>query len=284
MVEHTLISATDVRVRRYTIVRRAIYLALAAAVLVALLVPFQLPGKPSYLAKKVFDRIDALEPGSVVLFSFDFDPSSKGELEPMGIALLRHCFEKGLHPIVMTLWQNGVALHKMMVESTAAEFRKVSGREFVFLGFKPGDVNLILNMGESITGAFDRDYYGQPTERMPALKGVKSLKNIGYAVGLAAGMTTETWIAYGSDRFHFPLAAGCTAVMAPDLYPYLQSGQLDGLLGGLRGAADYELLVKHPAKATAGMRPQSAAHLLIIALIVIANIEVLVSYVRNRGA
>ena len=33
--------------------------------------------------------------------------------------------------------------------------------------------------------------------------------------------------------------AGCTAVSAPEYYPYVQSGQLSGLLGGLAGAAAY---------------------------------------------
>jgi len=39
------------------------------------------------------------------------------------------------------------------------------------------------------------------------------------------------------------VAVGVTAVMAADLYPYLQSGQLVGMLAGLKGAAEYEKLV-----------------------------------------
>lgn len=278
--KETTLNTADLR--RLHLVRRMIFLFLGVAVAGAVIVPFRLPGKPSSLARKVFDDIESLAEGSPVLLSFDFDPTAKGELEPMGIALLRHCFARNLHPVVMTFWQSGVALHKTMVEQTAAEYGKVSGRDFVFLGFKPGDVNLILNMGESITGAFDKDYYGRPTQGMPALAGLNSLRTLSYAVCLAAGMTTEVWIAYGGDRFHFPLAAGCTAVIAPDLFPYLQSGQLRGLLGGLRGAADYELLVGRQGGATQGMRPQSVAHLFILGLIVLANAEVLVGLFKKR--
>jgi|YNPNPStandDraft_1061719.scaffolds.fasta_scaffold14580_4 hypothetical protein len=273
---------TAAEVRRLHAVRRMIFLLLAVAVVAAVIVPFKLPGKPSSLARTVFEDIESLPQGSSVLLSFDFDPTAKGELEPMGIALLRHCFARNLHPVVMTFWQSGVALHKTMVERTAAEYGKVSGRDFVFLGFKPGDVNLILNMGESITGAFDKDYYGRPTQGMPALAGLNSLRTLSYAVCLAAGMTTEVWIAYGGDRFGFPLAAGCTAVIAPDLFPYLQSGQLRGLLGGLRGAADYELLVGTPGEATRGMRPQSVAHLFILGLIALANAEVFAAFLKKR--
>ena len=59
-------------------------------------------------------------------------------------------------------------------------------------------------------------------------------------------LTVFAILAFGSDRFHFPLAMGCTAVIAPDLYPFVQSGQVTGILGGLRGAADYEVLVVPP--------------------------------------
>ncbi len=32
-------------------------------------------------------------------------------------------------------------------------------------------------------------------------------------------------------------------MIAPGLYPLLRSGQINGLIGGLRGAAEYEILV-----------------------------------------
>ena len=59
--------------------------------------------------------------------------------------------------------------------------------------------------------------------------------------------------------------------MAPDLYPFLQSKQLVGLLGGLAGAAEYETLIEAPGSATAGMEPQSVSHLIIILFIVLGN-------------
>ena len=50
------------------------------------------------------------------------------------------------------------------------------------------------------------------------------------------------------------------------------SGQYKGLLAGLRGAAEYELLTDYPGSAILGMDAQSAAHFLVIALIAIGNI------------
>lgn len=177
---------------------------------------------------------------------------------------------------------------RQLCKQTSEESKTLWGKEklsgdYVFLGFKPAYQNLVLNMGDDLKGAFPKDFYGQPTAPMPALKGVQSLKDIDLAVDIAAGQTPEMWIAYGSDRFGFPLGVGCTAVMAPYMYPFLQSGQVVGMLGGLRGAADYEKLLEKPGDATPGMQGQSAAHLLLIALIVAANARFIVGRIRRKA-
>jgi hypothetical protein len=51
------------------------------------------------------------------------------------------------------------------------------------------------------------------------------------------------WITYARPKYGLNVAVGVTAVMAADMYPYLQSGQLVGMLSGLKGAAEYEKLV-----------------------------------------
>ncbi|MGC4096197.1 MAG: hypothetical protein QM706_03695 [Nitrospira sp.] len=60
--------------------------------------------------------------------------------------------------------------------------------------------------------------------------------------------------------------------MAPGLYPLLRSGQINGLIGGLRGAAEYESLIDRKGKAVAGMDAQSATHVAIIALVIMCNV------------
>jgi hypothetical protein len=52
----------------------------------------------------------------------------------------------------------------------------------------------------------------------------------------------------------------------------LRSGQINGLIGGLRGAAEYEGLVGQKGRAIAGMDAQSATHLAIIMLVLTCNL------------
>ena len=70
-----------------------------------------------------------------------------------------------------------------------------------------------------------------------------------YAVSLGAGNPgVEDWYVFGKDKYKFELGGGCTGVMAPGLYPLLRSGQINGLIGGLRGAAEYEILSARRAR------------------------------------
>jgi hypothetical protein len=68
------------------------------------------------------------------------------------------------------------------------------------------------------------------------------------------------------------------------LYPFLQTKQLIGLIGGLRGAAEYETQVDKPAKATQWMSIQSIVHLTIIVLVILGNVAYFVSRRREIAA
>jgi hypothetical protein len=108
---------------------------------------------------------------------------------------------------------------------------------------------------------------------LPVLQGITNLRDVNYAVSLGAGNPgVEAWYVFGKDKYKFELGGGCTGVMAPGLYPLLRSGQINGLIGGLRGAAEYETLIGQKGKAIAGMDAQSATHLAIIVLVIICNL------------
>jgi hypothetical protein len=264
---------------RYEFARRIIYLLVALAVILPFFIPLKQQFTPSEEVKKVFEKVDSLQPGDQVLMSFDYEPASEAELYPMSLALLRHCFRKGVIPVVLTHWPAGVGLSKNACEEAAADIAKetgkeyLPGRDYVFLGYRPGMTNVVLKMVDNVKEAFESDIDARPTRGMKALEGADKLEDFELLVDLAAGATVEMWIAYGADRAGIPMAAGTTAVMAPDLYPFYQSGQLIGFLGGLRGAADYEKLIEYPDRGEKGMLAQSATHVLIIVLILYANVH-----------
>jgi hypothetical protein len=91
-------------------------------------------------------------------------------------------------------------------------------------------------------------------------------------VEIAGTVAANIWVQQAPARYHVPMIAGVTGVMAPEFFPYMQAGLVRGMLGGMAGAAEYEQLTGHPGTATKGMDAQSLAHLLIILLIAFGNL------------
>jgi hypothetical protein len=75
---------------------------------------------------------------------------------------------------------------------------------------------------------------------------------------------------------------GVVTVMGPQTEPYYQSGQIKGLLSGLRSAAEYEVRAGRPGRAAAGMDAQSLGHVVIIVAMALGNLAYFVG--RKGGA
>ncbi len=264
----------DILNRLQAIDRRWLYLVIFAAVLVPFLSGLKLPaGVPSPATTGVYDYIERLPSGSVILLSVDYSPASLAELEPMAKAVVRHAFARGHRVIALALFPEGAMMINRILDEVVPEMDKTYATDYVNAGFKPGRVAVILGMGKDIIGVFeDTDAQGNALSKMPVMAGVKSYKDIDLLINFAAGNIPFAWITYAHEQYQQQVGVGVTAVMATDLYPFWKSGQLVGVINGLKGAAEYENLIQKPGWGAAGMSSQSIAHLLIIVFIILGNI------------
>ncbi len=254
--------------------RRLIFGFIALAIIIPTIIPMGLPVKPTSAVKGIFDDIEALPNGSVIIVSCDYDPAAAPEVHPMAEAVIRHCFTKEHKIITMALWPQGAILATNALANVSSDFEVTYGVDYVNLGYKAGAEILLNTMGTSIPEAFPTDINGNDISEFPLTKGIRNYNDIDYIVDLSAGDPgIRTWVTVVQARFGKPVAAGCTAVSAPEFFPYTQSGQLQGLMAGLKGAAEYEALIEHPSEATGRMDAQSIAHLVIIIFIIFANIS-----------
>ena len=272
--------------RLVNIDRRIIFIFVFLGVAIPLLMDFHLPIEPTPTVRSVYEEIErvaAEDADRPVLLSFSFGASTQPEMSPMVRAVVRHLFRRKLKVVGLCLWPEAVGLAQPIMDELAAEYGLEYGTDYAFLGYKPGAQAVILNLGQSLAGTFPFDTEGTPVPELPVTENVGNLKDFSFVFDFAAGDSIEFWwIPYGQEKHRFSFGAGCTAVMAPDLYPFLQSGQMVGLLGGLAGAAEYESLVGVPGRATTGMQPQSVTHLIIILFIVTGNAVYFIT--RRRGA
>ncbi len=252
--------------------RRIIFITVALAVIIPTLLPVNLPITGSEPTQKLYDYIDALPPGSTIMLAFDYGPSSLAEPAPMAEAVMKHCFDKGVRVIGVTLIVDAVTLADKLMRKVAEEKGAVYGEDYILLGFRPGVTQVILGMGTKIAGVFKNDYAGKPLSEIPMMDNITNYDQIDLLLDLASGSTVEIWITYANVKYGLQIAAGVTGVIVSQMYPYLQTGQLVGLMPGFLGAAEYEKLINAPAKGTAGINTESFAHLLIVGLVVMSNI------------
>jgi len=190
---------------------------------------------------------------------------------PMSIAVLRHCFRKHLQVIAMTLYPAGTGLGERALNLAAKAEGAVRNKDYAWLGYKSGFQVVMIGIGENLRGMYPVDFYGTPLDSIPVLRGINSYKGIALMVNLSGSSATDYWIQFAASRFHAPLVVGCTAVMATDYYPYLSSKQILGLIGGMKGAAEYEALIDTIGDARRGMDAQSLVHLIVVALVIVGN-------------
>ena len=267
--------------------RRIIFILVALAVIIPTLLKVSFPITVSEPTRKLYDYIEDLPSGSTVLIAFDYGPSSMAELQPMGMAFLRHCFQKKIQVIGMTLVTDGATLGYEIMQEAAKTTDAIDGEDYVYLGFRPGTIQVMLGMGTTINSIFESDYSesrkGKPLAEIPMMAEIKNYDQIDLVLDLASSSTTEAWIAYINTRYNQKIAAGVTGVIISQMYPYLQTEQLIGLMPGLLGAAEYETLIDTPAKATKRMSVQSFVHLLVFGLVILGNVAFFIQKRENEN-
>ena len=93
--------------RILTIDRRWIFLVVAVALTVPFFLNVTCKSKVSPEVRALFAAVDALRPNSKVLVSFDYDPASEPELNPMAEAFLKFAFTSRLKLRMLGLWPPG---------------------------------------------------------------------------------------------------------------------------------------------------------------------------------
>jgi hypothetical protein len=279
--------------------RRWVFLLMFWAVLVPIyfvgITGRTFPEIPGALARATFDEIEHLHEGDPVLLAFDYDPASEGELGPMATAFVKQCAAKKLKMYFMALWPLGSQMADGTIDNVIkADFpNMVYGKDYVNLGYKSGNEAVIRTIVTNLRELYTTDSRGTSLQDIPMMTGIENIQQMKLIINVSAGYPgTKEWVQYAVTPYpdRIRMVAGVTGVSATQLYPYVPR-QLPGLLGAIKGAAEYEKLVvnkyggPHPdPKYLDGQRrmgPQLVAHLLVIGLIVVANILYFAD--RRRG-
>jgi hypothetical protein len=254
--------------------RRWIFLGIALGVVVPYFIPsFKVTGGAvSPRTRSVYDAIEQIKPGGVVLIAYDYGPATTPELQPMALAITRHAMSRGLRVLGVCLVPEGTLLAQQTLTEAGKQYNKQEGVDYVNLGFKPNSIAVIKGIGADIYKVFPSDFNNTPTKSLAVMRGVHTYKDIGIVIPLSGTPLPGTWIAFAHEAYGATVGIGVTAVMATDFQPYVQSNQIVGLISGMKGASEYESLIGQPGAGMAGMSAQSVAHLWIIFTVILGNI------------
>ena len=270
----------------------AMFVAVAAPILWVGVTGKTFPEAPTPAVQGAFDAVESLPPGARVLVSMDFDPASAGELQPMATAIVRHCVLRGHRICAMTLWPAGGPIIDGTMQDVLGDRPDWTyGERWVNLGYRAGFEGVMKQMNSRVSLAYATDVRQTPLAEIPMLKGITGIADFDLLVSISAGYAgAKEWVQYsvsptltGAKPLRF--VAGSTGVQTPQLIPYYPN-QMAGILGAIKGAAEYEYLVNEAVRkgdpaavvpprfqeAQRRMAPQLFGHVLMVALIVLGNV------------
>ena len=276
--------------------RRYIFLLIALSVLIPLLKPdwVDIPIKTTSNSEIVFKELSNLNEGDKVLVSFEYGASTKPEIHPMSVAVLQHLFSKGIKVYIVPLWPEGLMMAKYALEEVVESnlFNIQEHTDYVSFPYKAGGHIIIRGIATDLRSIYTQDVNNIFLSDIKMMEGINNITDFAFVFDLSAGFPGNAeWVQYACDEYGIPLSSGCTSIMVTDAIPYVESGQIRGILAGMPGAAEYEQMVfKYlsnlkdskflnenvsivPGKATSRMSAKSIAHVVMVLLIILGNIS-----------
>ena len=178
-----------------------------------------------------------LPPDSAVLLIFDYEAAFAAEMEAAAAPLIDYMMTIK-HPRLCLLASRatGAGLSDRFMRKTQP------GKEYVNLGYLPGDAAGALAFVEDPVRVKPVSVNGQDAWQTETLQGVTSISNFAAILLLTdEADTARIWIEQTQGRRQdTKLIVLASAQAGPLLLPYLESGQIDGMVVGLDGGGPIE--------------------------------------------
>jgi len=268
--------------------KRVFYLLLTLAIGIPIVMPLGLPVRITDMTKPAYDFINTLPEGSAVVVGFDYEPGNEIDLNPQAIALFHQFATNKIKVVTMSSFPPSPLFAEQTTKVMEDEYGYKYGEDYVNLGYYAGGESTFVAFAEDPIATFPKDYRGNETATLPIMANLKSLKDFSLAItlndGPADGLEISAMIRQANGAYGLPVLIGCTPVMSASNIQYVQSKQALGILIGLSGAAEYEILTGHQGPGVKGMDSQSVAHMLIIAFVILGNSGYFITKNKKGGA
>ncbi|MEW5829157.1 MAG: hypothetical protein AB1846_09740 [Chloroflexota bacterium] len=181
-----------------------------------------------------------------VLLVFDYEAALSSELEAAAAPVLDHLAIHGAKLATVSTSPTGPALADRQMRTLQATHTYQAGQNYVNLGYLPGGPAGILAFAQRPASAG-----GEAAWETPVLADTRELREFaGIFVITDSVETGQQWVEQTTGtRGPAQLFLIVSAQAEPMLYPYYQSGQVNGMVSGLAGGASYEANLNRPGPA-----------------------------------
>lgn len=245
------------------------------AILIPALNPLGLPLMVGSMSHAWYDTVDSMPAGSILLFDIGYGSGGYPSLGPGNIAAFHQMFDKDLRIVIMATALEGSMMYPLIMEGVQPEsnYGAVYGEDYVFLGYIAGGQTAMAGVLGDLHALASKDYQGTSLSSLPLAAEVSGADDFDLVAYMTtAGGTAEGWVYQSYSQYGRPTIAGCLSMMTTSIKPYYDTGQLLGLMDGIKGAADLEFLTNHPGDAIISSDILSFTQTLVLIFILIGNV------------
>jgi hypothetical protein len=253
--------------------RRYLYAVLIVIVIVGLLVPIPLPLAVGPQARGFYEAVEGADRNKIAVVSTLWSASTQGENSPQTRVILQHLMRRKIRIALIAFGDpQSTTLAQELAEEIARDHNYVYGKDWINWGFRADIAGTLKGMVRDINETIKRDSIRkQPLSSFPVMQGIRNVKDVGVIAEVSASGNYLSWLGLVVGSTDAPFCYAPTSVMAPELYTYLDSGQMSGMLFGIKGAAEYERLLGIQGFTTRAITPVSLSLVLLFVLIGLGN-------------
>jgi hypothetical protein len=172
------------------------------------------------------------------------------------------------------------------MEEVADAHGYVYGEDHLNLGYVVGAAVGPRSLIEGFPGlAWADSVFQKPLSEFPLADEMGGIEDVALVVEFAGGPEyLRLWLEQVQGPYQLAMVAGVSATADPFARPYYNNQarqQLQGLMSGLVGAAEYESHSGQPGSALASMDSQSLVHVTVALLVVFGNVAYFGSKLRR---
>ncbi|MGB8645321.1 MAG: hypothetical protein WCF84_08785 [Anaerolineae bacterium] len=231
-----------------------------------------------------FAKLKALSTDSTVLMAFDYEPGQSMEMDPAAHAIVGYLSAHNVNAIAVSTTPAGPRMAQdILASGTAANPNWKQGQNYVNAGLIPGQEKGLNGLSRQWLNSTQSDFEGNLLSQSSLASRVKGFNDLALVIVLAGSdEALRPWMQQVQPNVRTPFVGAVSA--AVDLISQNDVGatQLAATMPGLAGTAEFELLSGQPALAAHLADAQSFVQLAVFAIIVIANLGVLLDLLRKR--